>query len=118
MALTHAVALVHRLGTTALQLTAIYFQHLPLVDSRQHELSYLLSGLRELSVAIHAALLEGFQTSNETLSKAVCSTLQRALHSLEELRNHEYRWGMNRSCCTLYLQLQPDCSAACSQALC
>jgi hypothetical protein len=91
MALTQAVALVHRLGATALQLKAIYFQHLPLVDGRQRELSYLLSGVRELSIGIHAALLEGFQTSNETLSRAVCSTLQRVLHSLEELRNHEYR---------------------------
>uniref|UniRef100_A0A383WA28 Uncharacterized protein n=1 Tax=Tetradesmus obliquus TaxID=3088 RepID=A0A383WA28_TETOB len=91
MALLPAVSLVHKIGAAALQLKAAYVQYIPLNESRQHELAYLLSGVRELSVAIHSALLEGFQTSNESLCKAVCSTLQRVLHSTEELRNHEYR---------------------------
>jgi hypothetical protein len=91
MALMSAAALVHRLGATALQLKAVYVQHFYSIDDSQNELGYLLSGLRELSVVVHAALLEGFQTDNETLSRAVCSTLERVLHALEELRNHEYR---------------------------
>jgi hypothetical protein len=86
-----AATLVHRLEETALQLKAVYAQHVGVASTSKNELAYLLSGVRELSVVVHAALLEGFQTSNETLSRAVCSTLERVLHSLEELRNHEYR---------------------------
>jgi hypothetical protein len=91
MALVSTTALMHKLGATALQLKAIYAQHAFIADTSQNELAYLLSGLRELSVGVHAALLEGFQTCNETLSRAVCSTLERVIHALEELRNHEYR---------------------------
>lgn len=91
MALMSAAVLVNRLGATALQLKATYTQNRCNLICQHDELAYLLSGLRELSLALHAALLEGFQTNNETLSRAVCSTLERILHALEDLRNHEYR---------------------------